>query len=240
MVAEVRIKRSHLGRSEHALVNECLVGKARDIAEFAAWHVLQGLLDDAAHDVKFLLESPRALHVIAALDKHLPHEGLVTLGRGAEVVVIGRHASPAEDAESFGFDQLFELPFARVTLVTIHRQIDHADPVMAFVRKLDVESFCMMAEKFVRHLHQDARAVAGIVLTSACAAMVEIHEHLEGIVDELMSLFRTEMDDKSDPTRVVFVRGIVETLFFREAWSIHDSLISNEIIRYSVRQCLSS
>jgi hypothetical protein len=117
-----------------------------------------------------------------------------------------------------------------VPLVTILRQEDHTDAVLAFLGELDVEAFGMMTEKLVRHLHQNARAIAGIILASARASMVEIHEHLKRVIDELMGLFTTEMNDKTDTACIVFKSWIVETLFFWEAWSIHSARLLNEIV----------
>ena len=38
-----------------------------------------------------------------------------------------------------------------------------------------------LRQKFVRHLHEDARAVAGVRLAAARAAMVEVHENLQRV-----------------------------------------------------------
>ena len=67
----------------------------------------------------------------------------------------------------------------------------------------------------MRHLDEDARAVAGVRLAAARAAMIEIHQNLQGVAHELMRLLALHVDDKAQAAGVVLELRIVKPLFQR-------------------------
>ena len=73
------------------------------------------------------------------------------------------------------------------------------------------------AEETVRHLHENAGAVAGIGLAAAGAAMVEIDQNCQRLADDLVGLFPLDIGNKADATGVMLELWIVETLFY---WSL--------------------
>ena len=72
-----------------------------------------------------------------------------------------------------------------------------------------------LLEERVRHLHQHAGAVAGVGLAAAGAAMVEIAQDLDGLLQDLVGLAALHVDDEADAAGVVLELRIVETLFAR-------------------------
>ena len=70
-------------------------------------------------------------------------------------------------------------------------------------------------EKLVRRLHEDARAVAGVGLAAARAAMVEVQQHLQRLLDNGVRLFALHVDDKADAAGVVLELRIVKPLLWR-------------------------
>ena len=68
----------------------------------------------------------------------------------------------------------------------------------------------------MRHLHQDSRSVAGIGLATARAAMVQVAENLEGLLDDLMGLFSFDVHHEADATGFMLEPGIVQALFGRQ------------------------
>ena len=66
------------------------------------------------------------------------------------------------------------------------------------------------------HLHQDARAVASVFLAATCAAMFEVAQNLQCLMDDGVRLAVLQIDDKADATRIVFVGGIIKPL--RTGW----------------------
>ena len=65
-------------------------------------------------------------------------------------------------------------------------------------------------------LDQDARAVAGVVLAAAGAAVVEVDQGREAVADELVRLPPLEVDDEADAAGVVLVLRVVEALRVRQ------------------------
>ena len=65
----------------------------------------------------------------------------------------------------------------------------------------------------MRRLHQNARAVAGVRLATARAAMPQIHQDGERLPHDVMRLPALEVDDKADAAGVVFEPRIVQPLF---------------------------
>jgi hypothetical protein len=65
---------------------------------------------------------------------------------------------------------------------------------------------------FVRHLDQDARAVARVLLAAARAAVFEVDENLERLLDDLVRAAALEVNDEAHAAGVVLVRRVVQTL----------------------------
>ena len=66
----------------------------------------------------------------------------------------------------------------------IARQEHQPGAVAALGRQGDPEPIGLLPQEPVGHLHQDARAVAGIHLASARAAMQQVDEQLQGLADD--------------------------------------------------------
>ena len=59
---------------------------------------------------------------------------------------------------------------------------------------------------------QDARAVAGVGLAAAGAAMVEVAQDLQGLLHDLVGLAALHVDDEADAAGVVLELRIVKAL----------------------------
>ena len=66
--------------------------------------------------------------------------------------------------------------------------------------------------ELVGNLDQDPRAVAGVVLAAAGAAVVQVAQRRQAVADELVRLAPLEVDDEADAAAVVLVSGVVEAL----------------------------
>ena len=70
-------------------------------------------------------------------------------------------------------------------------------------------------EKIMRHLQEDAGAIAGVDFAAAGAAVVEIVEYLQRLLDDRVRRPAFDVGDKADATRVVLVDRVVEALLGR-------------------------
>ena len=64
----------------------------------------------------------------------------------------------------------------------------------------------------MRHLDEHASAVAGVRLTAAGAAVIEIAQHLDGLLQDAVGLAALHVHDEADTARLVFEPGIVQAL----------------------------
>ena len=65
----------------------------------------------------------------------------------------------------------------------------------------------------MRHLQQQPGAVTGFRIAAACAAMGEVNQYLEPLLDNVVGLAALDVGDKADTASIVLVPRIVETLF---------------------------
>ncbi len=92
---------------------------------------------------------------------------------------------------------------------------DHADAVFAGRRQRDAGFAGDELEEIVRRLDENARAIAGVGLAAASAAMVEIQENLKCLADDRVRLLAFDIDDEADPAGFVFEAWIVQALLWR-------------------------
>ena len=69
-----------------------------------------------------------------------------------------------------------------------------------------------LPQERVRHLDEDAGAVAGVDLAAARAAVLQVHQDLQRLLHDGVRLAALDVDDEADAAGVVLVHGVVETL----------------------------
>jgi hypothetical protein len=69
----------------------------------------------------------------------------------------------------------------------------------------------------VRNLNQDAGAISSFGIAAAGAAMREIYQDLDSLLDDLMALFAANAGYKTHSTSIVLGRRIVKTLARRQS-----------------------
>ena len=179
--------------------------------------MLGGILGELANDVKLALEAERIVGPIDGqaadfLDEDLPNHRLAALGGGANGLVVGRHGAPADDLLAFVAHNLLEHLLAEVTRGGVLRQEDDADAVLARLRQMQVERRELLDEEAVRHLHEDARAIASVFLAATGAAMLHVAEDIQGLAHDVMRLAALQVHEKADAARIVFIGRIIQTL----------------------------
>ena len=199
---------------EHALVDQRAAGQRHgveaDVA--AAGLAVDGVGDHLAQDVEPALEIVLVLDVGPAADEHLPVGRLGLDHRGRQAGIVGRHVAPAEQLQPFGLDHARDDGFAIDALRAIARHEHVADGVMAGLGQLDVERRGDLFEEFMRDLHQDAGAVAGQRVGAGRAAMGEVLQDLEAMLDDLVARPALEVGDEADAASIVLALRIIESL----------------------------
>ena len=122
----------------------------------------------------------------------------------------GRHQPPAEQLLAFlvddAFDQLPQL--SAVGVVT--RQEDEPGAVLTGGGQRDPERDRDLPEKPVRRLNQDAGAVAGVRLAAAGAAVQQVDQDLQSLLDDAVRAAALDIDDEPHTAGVTLVARIVQ------------------------------
>ena len=92
------------------------------------------------------------------------------------------------------------------------RQEEHGHAVVALVGQELALLLRLLAEEAVRQLEEHARAVAGVLLKALAAAVLEVHEHRERVVERLVAADAVQVRDGADAAGVVLVLGAIEAV----------------------------
>jgi len=218
-VGEVEIVGGDLMGCEHPLVDDRSRGEARDVEVVASGGVgvADGVLDAPTDDVEAALERPVVGYVRRASDEYLADDRLAGEGGFSESLVVGGNRSPSDNGLSFFADDLLEPFFARLADSGVGREEDHADAVTAALRQSKPRLARHADEVFVGELEENAGAVAGVFFAPSGSPVVEADERLQRLAEQLVGGDAFDVDQEPNPTRVVFVTWVIETLSGRKS-----------------------
>jgi len=166
-----------------------------------------------ADHVELALQRVRHDDVRAAADEDLAdHRLLGTHGGRHRHLAVDRHVAPAEQHLALGLDRALHLLLAGQTRGVFLRQEDHAHAVFAGRRQRDALRGHLGAVELVRDLDQDAGAVAHQLVGTDGAAVIQVLQDLEALLDDAMCLLALDVGHEADTAGVVFVLRVVEAL----------------------------
>ena len=151
-------------------------------------------------------------HVVATTDKYLAQDGLfLTHSRAHGHVSVHWHISPAEQDLAFCPDRAFHFLFASQARSMFFWQKDHANAVFAGRRQGNALFAHFFAVQGIRQLNQDTSAVAHQLVSTYCAAVIQILKNLQALLDDGMALLALDVGHKAHATCVVLVARVVKT-----------------------------
>ena len=212
-VVQIQVEATHLGGDEHALVDDRATGHAADVEDLAGerGRGVGGALDRAAADVEAALEVQAARHVLRAAQERLVDRGHAGLRRGSQVVRVNRHRAPEHERHAaLRAATLEDLARRRDARRVVVRQEQHGHAVVALVGQELALLLRLLAEEAVRQLKEHARAVAGVLLQTLAAAVLQVHENRQRVVEGLMAANAVQVRDGTDAAGVVLVGLAVE------------------------------
>ncbi len=218
-MVQVGVIGAELVGEEHSLIDERAAGERHGVEAdvVSSGLAVDGVGDDFAQDVELALEIGFVLNLRPAADEDLPMGGLGLDHRHRETGIVGRHVAPAEQLQPFGIDHAGDHGFAIDALRVVARHEHVADSVMAGLGELDPKRRANLFEEGMRDLHQDAGAVAGKRVGPGRAAMGEVLQNLQAMLDDLVARPRLQIGDETDAASVVLARRIIESLRRRGA-----------------------
>ena len=136
------------------------------------------------------------------------------------MTLVDRHVPPPDRALPLGLDRVLDQPLEDDLPLGILRQVADADPVAAGGRQLDPGD--RSPQEAVWDLKEDARAVARVRVRPLGAAMLQILERVERLLDDCMARLTPQLRDERDATAIVLVSGVVEASGpWRSGASVH-------------------
>ncbi len=178
-IVEVGEEAAHLGGQQHALVHDGPGAHGAHIkdAAFEGVGLLGGLLDGATTHVEGALEIVARKHRLRA-----PNEGLVDGGHGVarrspQVMGVHRHLAPKEQRQTVSRATLLENADGRLNPKIVLGEEEHGHAIVALVGQQTALFLSLFAEEPMRHLHEDARAVAAGALQAHAATMLQIYQY---------------------------------------------------------------
>ena len=209
-IAQVGIIGAELIGEKHALVDQRAAGDRDRVIVRRAPRApaVEQAGDSLAKNIEPALELVLGLDLRVAGEKDLLVHRLGRLDRFAERRIVGRHVAPAEN---------FHALARRHGRVSVHdllapsrvvRQKQRADGVVARRRQFKAERGRLFGEEFVRGLHQYAGAVAGARIGADRAAVLEIEQDRQRVLDDLVRFASLDVGNKSDPAGIFFQRRI--------------------------------
>src|SRR5205085_757030 len=170
-----------------------------------------------ADDVELSFEGHLIRKLCTALDENLPHARLGMARSVSKRTVIRWHIAPADERLAFFGDDFFKKLFTLRALFGVRREKDEARAILAWTRKFEADLLAGLREKGVRHLDEDTSAVPRVGFATASPPMIEVHQDLQPLLDDLMGLASLDIDDEANAAGVVFELRIVKTLFWGQA-----------------------
>jgi hypothetical protein len=128
-----------------------------------------------------------------------PHERLARARGLAEHRARGRHRAPADDLLAFGLHDLLEALLDLAAHGRVARQEDDAAAVLALRGQRDARLATDVLVETVRHLQQHAGSVAGVGLRAARAAVIEVLEDLDRLLEDPVRLVTLILTMKPTP-----------------------------------------
>lgn len=106
---------------------------------------------------------------------------------------------------------------AVVPVGLVLRHVNHGHSVASGRGKHEAVLLRRLGEELVRELNQDARAVARVRLAATRAAMVEVDENLDALLDDLVGLLALHVHDEADAAGIVLELRVVKSLLGRQS-----------------------
>ncbi len=151
----------------------------------------------------------------------MAHERLGGLGGFAQIHIVGRHLAPTETLLALLGDDALDHFFKLLALFALVDGKNHAYAIVTGVGQLKPEAGAGVLQKSMGNLHQDPGSVAGVLLATAGAAMVEVLQYRQRLIDDLMGLLALDVDDEPDAASIMLEARIVKPLFLWPSRLIH-------------------
>ena len=151
------------------------------------------------------------LQTRGAADEQLAEGGHRVACQRPERGLVGRHLTPAQDGQTLGLDDLLNGFSGLLRVPGRLRQKGDTGCVGTLFGEIEVPPvLAHRPQELVRNLDHDARTVATVLLGAGRAAVLEVQQGGDGLVDDVAAAAAVHVDDHRDAAGVVLIDGVVE------------------------------
>ena len=213
-VVEVDEETAHLRGDQHTFVHDGARAHGAHIEDLVAQGELSvGLLfDGAAAHVQATLKGIAGERVVRTAQESLQDSRHAGAGRLAQVVRVDGHLAPKEQRHAGLGAALLKHATGILYALVVLREEQHGHAIVALCRQNLAALLSLFAEKVMRDLKQDAGAVAGILLESRTAAVLQVYQNGQRIVQNLVMALAVDIGKRADATCIVVEFGAIKAL----------------------------
>ena len=213
-VVEVDEETAHLRGHKHALVHDGARAHGAHIEDLVAQGELSvGLLfDGAAAHVQAALKGIAGGRVVRTAQESLQDGGHAGAGCLAQVLRVDRHLAPKEQRHAGLGAALLKHATGILYALVVLREEQHGHAIVALCRQNLAALLSLFAEKVMRNLEQDAGAVAGVLLESGAAAVLQVDQNGQCVVQDLVMALAVDIGKRADATCIVVEFGAIKAL----------------------------
>ena len=213
-VVEVDEEAAHLRGNKHALVHDGARAHGAHIEDLVAQGELSvGLLfDGAAAHVQATLKGIAGERVVRTAQESLQDSRHAGAGRLAQVVRVDGHLTPKEQRHAGLGAALLKHATGILYALVVLREEQHGHAIVALCRQNLAALLSLFAEKVMRNLEQDSGAVAGVLLESGAAAVLQVDQNGQRIVQNLVMALAVDIGKRADAACIVVEFGAIKAL----------------------------
>ena len=213
-VVEVDEEAAHLRGDQHALVHDSARAHGAHVEDLVAQGELGIglLLDGAAAHIQTALEGIAGGRVVRSAQEGLKDSGHAGAGCLAQVVRVDRHLAPKEQRHASLGAALLKHAAGILYALLVLREEQHGHAIVALCRQNLATLLSLFTEKVMRNLEQDASAVASVLLESCAAAVLQVDQNGQRIVQNLVMALTVDIGKRADATCIVIEFGAIKAL----------------------------
>ena len=125
---------------------------------------------------------------------------------------IDRHLAPKEQRHAGLGAALLKHATGILYALVVLREEQHGHAIVALCRQNLAALLGLFTEKVMRNLEQDAGAVAGVLLESRTAAVLQVDQNGQRVVQNLVMALTVDIGKRADATCIVVEFGAIKAL----------------------------
>ena len=125
---------------------------------------------------------------------------------------VDRHLAPKEQRHAGLGAALLKHATGILYALVVLREEQHGHAIVALCRQNLAALLGLFTEKVMRNLEQDSGAVAGVLLESGAAAVLQVDQNGQCVVQNLVMALAVDIGKRADATCIVVEFGAIKAL----------------------------